>query len=69
MRSNSRGGHVQCHMRWQTWIWAVGGGAWLVDAMLEARHGHRVNAELAFALAVVFGLAFAFFAQVQRPKG
>lgn len=55
-------------MRWQTWIWAVGGAAWLLDALLEARHGHRVNAELAFALAAVFGLAFAFFAQIQKPR-
>lgn len=60
--------HVQSHMRWQTWIWAVGGAAWLLDALLEARHGHRVNAELAFALAAVFGLAFAFFAQIQKPR-
>ncbi|SEF96855.1 hypothetical protein SAMN05421819_1509 [Bryocella elongata] len=55
-------------MRWQTWIWAVGGAAWLLDAALEARHGHPANAKLAFALAAVFGLAFAFFAQTTKPK-
>jgi len=55
-------------MRWQTWIWAVGGVAWLADAALEARHGHSANAKLAFALAAVFGLAFAFFAQTTKPK-
>jgi hypothetical protein len=55
-------------MRWRVWIWAAGGASWMLDAILEARHGHAANAKLAFALAAVFGVAFAFFAQTQKPK-
>ena len=56
-------------MRWRVWIWAVGGAAWLLDALLEARRGHAPAAKLDLMLATLFGLAFAFFAQMDsRPR-
>jgi hypothetical protein len=44
----------QTFMRRTAWIWAVGSAAWTFDAIL------------AFALAIMFGIAWAFYSQQKR---
>ncbi len=53
-------------MRWTAWIWAVGCAAWFIDGLVCLRYTDKRHAELAFMLAVLFGIAWAFYRQPKR---
>ena len=55
-------------MRWSVWIWAVGCAVWVLDGLLALRAGNLPQAKLAFLLALLFAIAFAFFRE-QQPRG
>ena len=54
-------------MRWTAWIWAVGCAAWTVDGIVCLRYPDKRHAQLAFLLAALFGIAWAFYRQQRRP--
>jgi hypothetical protein len=49
-----------------SWIWAVGCAAWTVDAVVSLRYPNKQHAEVAFLLAVMFGIAWGFYRQQRR---
>ncbi len=53
-------------MRRYAWIWLAGCIVWLFNAGLSLHSGATQRAELNFLLAVVFGLAYAFYASQKR---
>jgi hypothetical protein len=46
-----------------SWIWAAGCAAWTFDAIVQLRLRNTPHAELAFVLAVLFGIAWGFYRQ------
>ena len=53
-------------MRRVAWIWLAGCLAWALDFGVNALHGNRPHAELALLLAVLFGIAYAFYRNQPR---
>ena len=54
-------------MRWTVWIWAAGCAVWTIDGLISLRAGNLQEAKLAFLLALLFAIAFAFFRE-QQPR-
>jgi hypothetical protein len=54
-------------MRWNVWIWAAGCAVWTIDGLLSLHAGNLQQARLAFLLALLFAIAFAFFRE-QPPR-
>jgi len=52
-------------MRRTAWIWAVGSAAWTFDAIVNLYYRNRPHAELAFMVAVMFAIAWAFYSRQQ----
>ena len=48
-------------MRRHAWVWLAGCIAWTIDFLVNALHRNMPHAELAFILAVLFGIAYAFY--------
>jgi hypothetical protein len=48
-------------MRKTAWIWLVGCLAWFVDGVVSLRLHSTPHAELAFLLALLFGIAWLFY--------
>jgi hypothetical protein len=46
-----------------SWIWAVGCAAWTIDGLACLRYPNKQHAELAFLMAVMFGIAWGFYRQ------
>ncbi len=53
-------------MRRTAWIWLAGCLAWTLDCGVNAFHGNRPHAELALLLAILFGIAYAFYGSQPR---
>ena len=53
-------------MRKATWIWLAGCIAWMFDAAVSVSKHSAQHAELAFAIAVVFGIAWLFYRSQPR---
>ncbi|HEY5382649.1 MAG TPA: hypothetical protein VIJ65_10355 [Acidobacteriaceae bacterium] len=53
-------------MRRTAWIWAVGCAAWFVDGLISLRLHAAQHAELAFLLALLFGVAWLFYRNQPR---
>jgi hypothetical protein len=56
----------QTLMRRTAWIWAVGSAAWTFDAIVNLYYRRAPHAILAFALAIMFAIAWAFYSQQKR---
>ena len=52
---------VQRHMRKTAWIWLVGCIAWTVDGVVNVGLHATQHAELAFLMALLFGIAWLFY--------
>ncbi len=52
-------------MRRTSWIWAVGSATWTFDAIVNFYYRNRPHAELSFMVAVMFGIAWAFYSRQQ----
>ncbi len=50
-------------MRRTAWIWAVGSAAWTFDAIVNLYYHNRPHAELAFMVAVMFAIAWAYYSR------
>ena len=50
-------------MRRTSWIWAVGSAAWTFDAIVNLYYHDRPHAELAFMVAVMFAIAWAYYSR------
>ena len=48
-------------MRRTAWIWLVGCVAWAVDGLINAVKHEVQHAELAFLVALLFGIAWLFY--------
>jgi hypothetical protein len=55
-------------MRRTAWIWAVGSAAWTFDAIVNLYYRNRPHAELSFMVAVMFGIAWAYYRQQPNSK-
>jgi len=53
-------------MRRTAWIWAAGCIAWTVDALVCLHVRNVPHAQLAFLLAIMFGIAFGFYRTQNR---
>jgi hypothetical protein len=53
-------------MRRTAWIWAAGCIAWTVDGLINLRNHNLPQTQLAFLLAVMFGIAFGFYRMQNR---
>ena len=53
-------------MRRTSWIWMAGCIAWAVDGLVCLRYPDKRHAELAFTLAILFAIAWAFYRQQKR---
>jgi uncharacterized membrane protein YfcA len=53
-------------MRRTAWIWAVGCAAWAVDGVVCLRYPNKQHAQLAFLMAMLFGVAWLFYRQQRR---
>ncbi len=53
-------------MRKTAWIWMVGCMVWLFDGLVQVHLRQWPHAELAFGLAMMFGIAWLFFRQQPR---
>jgi hypothetical protein len=53
-------------MRRTAWIWAAGCIAWTVDGIVSLRAHSLPQAQLAFLVAIMFGIAFAFYRSQKR---
>ena len=56
-------------MRWMakfSWIWLAGCIAWTIDGLVCLRYPSKQHAELAFVMAVLFGIAYAFYRNQRR---
>ena len=53
-------------MRRATWIWAVGSAAWTFDGIVNLRYHSWPHAELAFMVALMFAIAWAFYSRQPR---
>ena len=53
-------------MRKTAWIWLVGCIAWTFDAVVAVSRHSAPHAELAFAVAMVFGIAWLFYRSQPR---
>jgi hypothetical protein len=53
-------------MRRTAWIWAVGSAVWTFDGIVNLRYHSLAHAELAFLVAIMFGIAWAFYRQRQN---
>ena len=50
-------------MRRTAWIWAVGSAAWTFDCIVNLHYRNLPHAELAFLVALMFGIAWAYYRQ------
>jgi hypothetical protein len=50
-------------MRRTAWIWAVGSAAWTFDAIVNLYYRNRPHAELAFMVAIMFAIAWAYYSR------
>ena len=57
---------VQLPMRRFAWIWLAGCIAWLFDAGLSLHSHETQRAELNFLVAIMFGIAYAFYSSQKR---
>jgi hypothetical protein len=48
-------------MRRTAWIWLAGCIAWMVDGLVSLRLRSMPHAELAFVMALLFGIAWLFY--------
>jgi len=46
-----------------SWIWLAGCIAWTIDGLACLRYPSKQHAELAFVMAVLFGIAWGFYRQ------
>ena len=53
-------------MRKTAWIWLVGCVAWTADGVINAVRHEVQHAELAFLLALLFGIAWLFYRGMGR---
>lgn len=53
-------------MRRLAWIWLAGCLAWTLDFGVNLYAGNRAHAELALLLAILFGIAYAFYRNQPR---
>lgn len=53
-------------MRRSSWIWLAGCLAWSVDLAVNLAYHRMQHAELALMLAVLFGIAYAFYRSQPR---
>ena len=53
-------------MRRLTWVWLAGCFAWLFDFAVNAFYHNVQHAELAFLMAVLFAIAYAFYRTQNR---
>lgn len=53
-------------LRRTAWIWLAGCIAWLFDAGLSLHNHAQQHAELSFLIAMLFGLAYAFYSSQKR---
>ncbi len=59
-------GRVQWCMRRTAWIWLLGCVAWAVDGAINVVKREPQHAELAFLLALLFGIAWLFYRGMRR---
>jgi hypothetical protein len=52
-------------MRRTAWIWAVGSAVWTFDGIVNLYYRSWPHAELAFMVALMFGIAWAYYRQQQ----
>ncbi len=50
-------------MRHTAWIWAVGSAAWTFDGIVNLYYRNRPHAELAFMVALMFAIAWAYYSR------
>jgi hypothetical protein len=53
-------------MRRTAWIWLVGCVAWLIDGLVNVYLHSVQHAELAFLVAIMFGIAWLFYRNQRR---
>jgi len=53
-------------MKRTSWIWAAGCVAWTIDGLLSLRYPNKQHAELAFVMAALFAVAWAFYRQQRQ---
>jgi hypothetical protein len=53
-------------MRKSAWVWLAGAMAWLFDGFVSLHVHATASAELAFLMALLFTIAYAFYRQ--QPK-
>jgi hypothetical protein len=53
-------------MRRSAWIWAAGCIVWTTDGLINLRNRNLQHAQLDLLLAIMFGIAFAFYRQQKR---
>lgn len=53
-------------MRRTAWIWLVGCIAWAVDGAVNAMKRELPHAQLAFLMAILFGIAWLFYRGQRR---
>lgn len=53
-------------MRRTAWVWLVGCIAWAVDGVINAVLHATQHAELAFLMALLFGIAWLFYRNQRR---
>lgn len=52
---------VLSFMRNTAWIWLAGCIAWCLDALINVLYHNVQHAELALLMAILFGIAYAFY--------
>ncbi len=65
-RRNPVPGRVQWCMRRTAWIWLLGCVAWAVDGAVNVLKREPQHAELAFLMALLFGIAWLFYRGMRR---
>jgi hypothetical protein len=53
-------------MRRTAWIWAVGSATWTFDGIVNLYYRSWPHAELAFMVALMFGIAWAYYYRQQK---
>jgi hypothetical protein len=55
-------------MRNTAWIWAMGCAAWTADGIMCLHYPNKQHAELAFALAAMFAVAWVFYSRQSKGR-
>ena len=53
-------------MRRSAWIWAVGSAVWTFDCIVNLYYRSLPHAELAFLVAIMFAIAWAYYRKETR---